>query len=73
MVFLNIAIDITSGFSNGLIIDIYHDGFHYYPIIQLYPSPMDPWPLSEKVQLTLYINHTPVQLLIRRYGWIHRD
>ena len=35
---------------------------------------MDPWPLSEKVQKSLQItvNHTPVPLPFRRYGWIHR-
>ena len=37
--------------------------------------PMDPWPLSEKVRLTLQIiaNDTPVPLPVRRYGRIHRE
>ena len=35
---------------------------------------MDPWPLSEKVRLTLQmiVNYTPVPLPFRRYDWIHR-
>ena len=34
--------------------------------------PMDPWPLSEKVQTSLQIIIIPQTLFLRRYDWIHR-
>ena len=41
------------------------------------PCPMDPWPLSEKVQkksLQIKVNYTLVPLPFRRYDWrIHRE
>ena len=37
----------------------------------IHSFPMDPWRLSERVQLTPYIHHTPV--VLGRHGRIHRD
>ena len=44
---------------------------------RIFLCPMDPWPLSEKVQKTLQMSslkkNTPVPLPFRRYGWIVWD
>ena len=49
------------------IFPVYPNYFQVYIYI-----PMDPWPLSEKVRLTLQIrvNYTPVPLPFRSYDWI---